>query len=81
MTITPAAPDLSAGFTPEELELQERARRFVDEILIPNEEQAELTGGRISDELKQRIKSAAVAAGLSGGLHSPEFGGQGWTKT
>ena len=81
MTITPAAPDLAAGFTPEELELQERARRFVDEILIPNEEQAELSGGRISDELKQRIKSEAVAAGLSGGLHSPEHGGQGWTKT
>ncbi len=81
MTITPAAPDLAAGFTPEELELQERARRFVDEILIPNEEQAELSGGQISDELKQRIKSEAVAAGLSGGLHSPEYGGQGWTKT
>ncbi len=81
MTITPAAPDLAAGFTPEELELQERARRFVDEILIPNEEQAELSGGHISDELKQRIKSEAVAAGLSGGLHSPEYGGQGWTKT
>jgi acyl-CoA dehydrogenase len=81
MTVTPAAPDLAAGFTPEQLELQERARRFVDEILIPNEEQAEISGGRISDELKQRIKSEAVGAGLSGGLHSPEYGGQGWSKT
>ena len=81
MTVTPAAPEPAAGFTPEQLELQERARRFVDEILIPNEELAELNGGHIPDELKQRIKDEAIAAGLSGGLHSPEHGGQGWTKT
>ncbi|HEX2413753.1 MAG TPA: acyl-CoA dehydrogenase [Thermoleophilaceae bacterium] len=81
MTVAPAAPELAATFSPEQLELQERARRFVDEILIPNEEQAELSGGLISDELKQRIKSEAVAARLSGGLHAPEYGGQGWSKT
>ncbi len=81
MTVTPAAPELAAGFTPEQLELQDRARRFVDEILIPNEERAELDGGHIPAELKQRIKDEAVAARLSGGLHSPEYGGQGWTKT
>ena len=81
MTITPAAPELAAGFTPEQLELRDRARRFVDEILIPNEERAELDGGHIPAELKQRIKDEAVAARLSGGLHSPEYGGQGWTKT
>jgi acyl-CoA dehydrogenase len=81
MTITPAAPELTGDFTPEQLELQERARRFVEDVLIPNEEQAELAGGQIPGELKQRIKDEAVAARLSGGLHSPEYGGQGWTKT
>ena len=81
MTVTPAAPELTGDFTPEQLELQERARRFVEDILIPNEEQAELAGGHIPAELKQRIKDEAVAARLSGGLHSPEYGGQGWTKT
>jgi acyl-CoA dehydrogenase len=81
MTVTPAAPELMGDFTPEQLELQERARRFVEDILIPNEEQAELAGGDIPAELKQRIKAEAVAARLSGGLHSPEYGGQGWTKT
>jgi acyl-CoA dehydrogenase len=81
MTVTPAAPELTGDFTPEQLELQERARRFVEDILIPNEEQAELAGGHIPGELKQRIKDEAVAARLSGGLHAPEYGGQGWTKT
>jgi acyl-CoA dehydrogenase len=78
MTISPA---VAAGdLTPEQLDLQERARRFVDEVLIPNEEVAELSGGRIPDELKRRIKEEALEARLSGGLHAPEHGGQGWTK-
>ena len=81
MTITPAAPATAADFTPEQLDLQDRARRFTEEILIPNEELAERSGGKIPDELKQRIKSEAIEAGLSGGLHAREHGGQGWTKT
>jgi acyl-CoA dehydrogenase len=77
VTVTPAAP--AAEFTPEEL--RQRARRFTDEVLISNEELAERSGGRIPDELIMRIKSEAIAAGLSGGLHSPEHGGQGWSHT
>ena len=82
MTVTPAAPtaQTAADFTPEQLELRERARRFVDEVLIPNEELAERAGGKIPDELKARIKSEAVEARLSGGLHAVEHGGQGWSK-
>ena len=82
MTITPAAPPVqtAADFTREELELRERARRFVDDVLIPNEELAERSGGHIPDELKQRIKREAVEARLSGGLHAVEYGGQGWSK-
>jgi acyl-CoA dehydrogenase len=79
MTISPTAPPPTT-LTPEQLELQGRARRFVDEVLIPNEELAELNGGRIPEELKRRIKSEAIEARLSGGLHAPEHGGQGWTK-
>jgi alkylation response protein AidB-like acyl-CoA dehydrogenase len=81
MTIStaPAAP--AAEFTPEQLDLRDRARSFVEEILIPNEELAERAGGKIPDELKQRIKREAIDARLSGGLHAPEHGGQGWTKT
>ena len=49
-------------------------------MLIPNEELAERSGGTSPTSCKQRIKREAVAAGLSGGLHAPEHGGQGWTK-
>jgi alkylation response protein AidB-like acyl-CoA dehydrogenase len=84
MTVTPAAPaaaaQTAADFTPEQLDLQERARRFVEDVLIPNEELAERSGGHIADELKQRIKREAVEAGLSGGLHAVEHGGQAWSK-
>jgi alkylation response protein AidB-like acyl-CoA dehydrogenase len=82
MTVTPAAPTVqtAADLTSEQLELRERARRFVDEVLIPNEELAERAGGRIPDELKQRIRRESIDARLSGGLHSREHGGQGWSK-
>jgi acyl-CoA dehydrogenase len=82
MTISPAAaPPVTAGdLTPEQLDLQARARRFVDEVLISNEELAERSGGKIPDELRERIKKESIEAGLSGGLHAPEHGGQGWTK-
>jgi len=73
MTITPTAP--------AEADRQERARRFVDEVLIPNEELAERSGGDVPRELVDRIKREAIEAGLSGGLHAREHGGQGWTKT
>ena len=82
MTVTPAAPtaQTAADFTPDQLELQERARRFVEDVLIPNEELAERSGGKIPDELKQRIRQEAIDAHLSGGLHATEHGGQGWSK-
>src|SRR5688572_32414279 len=73
MTISPTAPPAT--------DLIERARRFVDELLIPNEELAERSGGKIPQELIERIKSESIEAGLSGGLHAREHGGQGWTKT
>jgi acyl-CoA dehydrogenase len=64
--------------TPEQAELQARARRFVEEILIPLEQQAErrtLPGDAVA-----RIRSEAIAADLHGGLHAREHGGQGWSK-
>ena len=72
--------DDTRDLTDEQRDLRERARRFVDEVLIPNEELAERSGGKIPDELRERIKREAVEAGLSGGLHAREHGGQGWSK-
>ena len=77
-TTTPSAAT-GLDLTPAQLDLQGRARRFVDEVLIPNEEMAERAHGRIPDTLVARIRSEAIAAGLNGGLHSPEVGGQGWS--
>ncbi|HEX5781641.1 MAG TPA: acyl-CoA dehydrogenase family protein, partial [Solirubrobacteraceae bacterium] len=58
-----------------------RARGFVEAVLIPLEEKAERAGGKLPAEDVERIKAAAIEAGLNGGLHKVEHGGQGWTKT
>jgi acyl-CoA dehydrogenase len=75
-----AVPGPAAELTPEQEDLRARARRFVDDVLIPNEELAELSGGHIPDELVERIRRESIDAGLSGGLHAREHGGQGWSK-
>jgi acyl-CoA dehydrogenase len=64
----------------EAVELQRRARDFVDAELIPLEQEAERNGGRLPPEAVERIKREAIAAELNGGLHSPEYGGQGWSR-
>ena len=55
----------------------ERAKAFVDEILIPREVDAEL--GRLTTDDEALIRREALERGISGGLHSREHGGQGWT--
>ncbi len=60
--------------------LQSRARRFVEEVLIPLEAEAERRGGRLEPETIATVKREAVAAGLGGGMHAREHGGQGWTR-
>lgn len=80
--MTTTAVPFDSRLTEAERDLQARARRFVDEILIPEEEAAEERGprGGMPRELRTRIRSEAIAAGLNGGLHRPEHGGQGWTR-
>jgi alkylation response protein AidB-like acyl-CoA dehydrogenase len=55
----------------------ERARAFVDEILIPREVDAEL--GRLTPDDVSLIRLEALEREVSGGLHSHEHGGQGWS--
>jgi acyl-CoA dehydrogenase len=64
---------------PAERDLQERARRFAEEELIPLEEQTERSGGRLGDDVRRRVAEAAIEARLHGGRHRPEHGGQGWS--
>ena len=71
---------LPLELTPELTELRDRARRFVDEVLIPREEEAERAGGRLPQQAIDEIKREAIAARLNGFLHSPEYGGQGWSR-
>ena len=64
--------------TPEQAELQSRARRYVEEVLFPLEEQAERR--TLPADASPASSAEAMAAELHGGLHAREHGGQGWTK-
>ena len=75
-----AASELPFELTPEQADVRERARAFVDTQLIPLEEEAERLHGRLPQERIDVIKAAAIDARLNGGLHSPEYGGQGWSR-
>jgi alkylation response protein AidB-like acyl-CoA dehydrogenase len=59
--------------------IQERARRFVDEELIPWEQHAEEHGGAIPPEAKQRHHDQAIELGLFAMNLPTELGGGGFT--
>jgi acyl-CoA dehydrogenase len=60
-------------------ELRARAANFVDKVLIPLEVTAELAGGPLPMAEQQRVRQAALNAGLHGGRHTREHGGNSWT--
>jgi alkylation response protein AidB-like acyl-CoA dehydrogenase len=62
-----------------EREIQERARRFVDGELIPHEVEAEMNGGRLSEELMRRHHRMAIELGLWAMNMPKELGGGGLT--
>jgi alkylation response protein AidB-like acyl-CoA dehydrogenase len=70
---------VSAAVQPDQHLVVERARRFVDEELVPREVAAELAGGRLPAADIAAVRAAALASGLTGGLHAVEHGGQGWS--
>jgi acyl-CoA dehydrogenase len=70
---------MDLALTEAQRELRERAGRYVDDVLIPLEEGAELAGGRLPGDAVARVKDAARAARLTGGNHAVEHGGQGWS--
>src|ERR671937_431218 len=65
--------------TSAQSELRARAARFVDEVLVPLELEAELNGGRLPAETIADIRRRAREARLVGGNHAVEVGGQGWS--
>ncbi|HEU4920757.1 MAG TPA: acyl-CoA dehydrogenase family protein [Candidatus Limnocylindrales bacterium] len=66
---------------PAALELRERARRYVREVLRPLEDEFERAAGRLSRKQGRDLRQAAIEARLHGGSLPRELGGQGWTVT
>ena len=64
---------------PAALELQERTRSFVREVLQPLEDEFERSGGRLSRKQGADLRRAAIGAQLHGGSLPRAVGGQGWT--
>jgi acyl-CoA dehydrogenase len=77
----PMVAALAAQLTPEERDVQDRMRSFVDEVLIPLEVKAELAGGPLPEPDVAGVRAEALARRVTGGLHRLEHGGPGWTTT
>jgi alkylation response protein AidB-like acyl-CoA dehydrogenase len=63
------------GLTPEDLELQARARGFADELIV-HEQYAEEHGGELPGEVQQRLEARAVELGLTATNMPAELGGR-----
>jgi acyl-CoA dehydrogenase len=63
----------------EDREIQERARRFVDDELIPHEVEAEMNGGRLADDVHAKHHRLALELGLYAMNMPKELGGGGMT--
>jgi acyl-CoA dehydrogenase len=79
MSTAVVSPTASPRLDAHLLELQQRARTFVDTVLIPLELEAEERGGILPESTVEEIKREAIGARLNGGRFSPELGGQGWS--
>jgi alkylation response protein AidB-like acyl-CoA dehydrogenase len=66
------------GLTPDDLEIQSRARGFADE-LIPHEEYAEAHAGELPTDVLHRLEGRAVELGLTATNMPTEVGGRGCT--
>ena len=62
-----------------ELDLRERARGFVRDVLQPRELEFERANGHVPRDWGNDIRRAAIDARLNGGSFPPELGGQGWS--
>jgi alkylation response protein AidB-like acyl-CoA dehydrogenase len=79
MTATIPSTTTTGELTPDQLELQRRAREFVENVLLPLELEAEESGGTLPEATIDEIKREAIAARLNGGRFAAEYGGQGWS--
>jgi acyl-CoA dehydrogenase len=63
----------------DDLEIRDRARRFVDDELIPYEVEAEMNRGRLSEDVREKHHRLAVELGLYAMNMPKELGGGGMT--
>ncbi len=63
----------------EDREIQGRARRFVDDELIPHEVEAEMNGGRLPDDVRAKHHRLALELGLYAMNMPKDLGGGGMT--
>src|SRR4029079_14990429 len=76
------APSLFAmdlTLSPDQLTLQDRARRFARDVLQPLEVGFETAGGRLDPDVARAVKAKAMDTELHGGSFPKEVGGQGWS--
>jgi alkylation response protein AidB-like acyl-CoA dehydrogenase len=67
------------ALTPAQVELRERARRFVVEVLQPVELEFQAASGRLPAARGAELRRLAIEAGLAGGELPVAVGGKGWT--
>jgi acyl-CoA dehydrogenase len=72
-----AISNMSHPLSSEDIEIQARARAFVDDELIPFEVEAEMNNGEIPSDAADRHKKLAHELGLSGMNMPKELGGGG----
>jgi acyl-CoA dehydrogenase len=65
--------------TDDDREIQQKARKFIDEELIPHEVEAEMNGGEIDPVVKKRHEQLAHELGLFAMNMPKELGGQAMT--
>ena len=63
----------------EDRVIQERARRFVDDELIPHEVEAEMNAGRLADDVRAKHHRLAIELGLYAMNMPKDLGGGGMT--
>ncbi|MCJ7832326.1 MAG: acyl-CoA dehydrogenase [Actinobacteria bacterium] len=66
------------GLSPQDRDLQQKARDFTEQFLIPHEDECEENDG-ISDETWQAIREQVLEWNFNAINHSPDNGGQGYS--
>lgn len=66
------------GLSPQDRDLQQKARDFTEQFLIPHEDECEENDG-ISDETWQAIREQVLGWNFNAINHSPDNGGQGYS--